>query len=520
MTFFNPGYSPLSRLGESDGSDFVGVGSDTLTQKLSKIDNRLSMVSAAEYGILPGNTASENYDAAQTILRNAGGQRRRVFFPNGVYQFDVFNPNNCIIVGDDVTIELTYNAAKSAVMGQFTNCEIHGMKFHSQESNLAQQRCTGSDTYFFDCEFKGFRDPTTSNAWGMYFDEQSNVTMVRCGFEENTQSDIAIVDSAKRIKLIQCYALNDLDKLHINCEPNSSAENNIVEIDSMELGQLSLLENGSGGTSNKSISVKNCNIDTVKYDGATVVFESCQISAFDRETQIFGGRARFINTIGLDKNLIPDPYLMANSFNLSQGQTNNQVWYMRTRSGSVTAGGRILINETGEKAFGLNAAGQSGVITYSLVDALTVEVGETYCIALTARGRNNNGAQHLIIENGGQILTRSHRQANDAEFEFSTEMFFFEATDTSLNLILGNSINTTTEGVDIKCISVHKVLFNGKNFDEVIDRLHNQNGNREIFLSTLPTSNPTDQTGFQIGDKVTDNTKTYAWDGTTLQGLW
>jgi hypothetical protein len=481
-------------------------------------------VNVIDEGVSTTNTASQNYDILQNIIRNAGGQRKLIYWPHGTYQLDVFNPNNCVIIGDDVTLQFTYNATKSTTMGQFTNCEISGFTFQSLEADLSFQYCTAEKTTFNDCKFIGWRNPTGSNAWGLHLSfQKGDVRVINCGFQDNTQSDIAIVDGCQNILIQNCYAIDPVgDPLHINVEPNASNFYNSVLIETSTMGKLDLREDGTGGTSSKAITVNNCTIAELTYDGAFAVFNSCRIASIGTESIRYGGQVSFNNSLGLGVNLIADPYLMVNAFNQAQALSNNQIWYMRNRGGAVTAGGRVNNNVNGFRYFSLNEAAQNGVISYSLATNITITAGKTYCVALTARRIRGTGANHLIILDGGtSINTRSQRQSNLDNNEFTTELFFFTAVNTALNFIVQNDANNSTAGIDIKSISVHEVIFDGYAADKMLARVHDQTGVREVVLPALPATNPADQTGLQVGDRVTVlGGKTYSWDGSALQALW
>ena len=496
-----------------------GAGSVTRT-----VQSRLrDFVSVKDFGVSESNTASQNYDILQGIIRNAGGHRKLIYWPNGTYQLDVFNPNNCVIIGDDVTLQFTNNPAKSVVMGQITDCHISGFTFQSLEVDLENQRCTADKSTLEDCKFIGWRNPTNSNAWGLYFKGQKNCRVISCGFQDNTQSDIAVVDTGNGIVIENCYAIDPIGSpFHINCEPNGSSQYNNVSIRACTLGQLSLLENGTGGTSNQSITVENCEIETLFWDGASAVIESCRINNIIKGSEIYAGSLYGSNSLGLGINLIPDPYMLLNAFNQSQAISNNQIWYMRSRSGSVTGGGRTLEDDDGLRYFRFNGAGQNGTISYSLATDISTVAGKTYCVAITGRRFSGTTADYLAILDGGTTINcRFFRQSNNGNDEFVTEVVFFEAVNTALNFIVRNSVSNSTNGFDLKSITVHEVVFDGYNFDETLQRYHRQFGPRNTVVGTLPTSNPADQTGLQTGDQVIVNgDKTYAWDGTTLQALW
>lgn len=504
---------------DDDGITIVPTGGDGSGAWKRQYSGRIS---ANWFNFNVNNSASDNYDILQGIIRNSGLPRKYLSIEPGTYQLDVFNPNNCDIEGLDVTFEFTYNAAKSVVMGQVTNSRIVGITFRSTETDLQNQRVTGDESEFIRCNFRSWLNPTHSQAWGLYFSGQSDCRVIKCGFADNTQSDLAIVDGADNIVVENCFAINPAtDPLHINLEPNGSSFYNNVAVKGCYIGQLDLRENGTGGTSSQSVTISNCTIDELVYDGAYAVFDSCRIDDITAETIHYGGGLSMRNTIGLGPNLVPDPYFMANAFNLTQGQTNFQIWYMANRTGAITLGGRVNNDVNGYRYFSLNQAAQNGTISYRLVTALTVDITKTYCIAMTGRNISGTQADHLFIQDGGSTInTRSHRQTNLTNKEFVTEFFFVQPANTSLNVTVQNSTNYSTDGVDIAALTIHEVIYSGYNFDEMIAKYHDRTGPRHIVLANLPVTNPADQTGFQIGDMVTDTVKIWSWDGTTLQGLW
>ena len=474
------------------------------------------------YGIDTGNTASENYDIWQNIGRNFGGTKRTFYFENGTYQWDVFNPNNCIIYAEDATFEFTYNAAKSVVMGQITDCEVHGITFDSQEADLENQRCQIVSSEMVDCKFTGWLNPTNSNSWGVYLSGGgARCRLIRCGFQNNTQSDIAVVDSFDNIEIIQCYAIDTgLDPLVINLEPNNSIEENNVFIRSTDIGELYLLENGSGGTSNRQVSVDNCNIATLRYDGARAVIRSCQVTNFSVETQVFFGELILQNTLAIGPNLLEDPYLINIGLNSTQATTDSNAWYINNQSGSITNRIDALV-ENGVRFNRINPDSGSGALNFRPLNAIAATAGEYYLVAIT--GRLFGTDSRMISVDDGAAAKDSYvfRQGNAAIEYFTTEMAIIPAGATNDFVVKPGLWTTTTSGVDIYAISVHKVLGNGGGAERVLAGIHDiKPGPRELIVSTVPTMTSATVNGFQIGDKVIDGSKIHAWNGTGFSALW
>lgn len=467
------------------------------------------------YGIRESNTGVQNYDILQDLIRNFGADRRYFRLPRGTYALDVFNPNNCVIFGEEAVFDFTYNAAKSPVMGQLTNCEVHGIQFNSLETNLAQQRCQVNECDLYDCKFTGWRDTSTSNAWGVYFDGAKRTRLVRCGFENNTQSDIAVVDGMENLEIIQCYALDEAgDPLHVNCEPNGSTDNNNVTVSSTNMGVLYLLENGSGGTSNQQIIVDNCRIASLRYDGARAVFRNCQIDDFDVETEIYFGEVDWQNTLAIGPNLILDPYLMNIGANSGAATTDSNTWYLNSSSG-VGTDYHERRNENGVRYLRINDTFANGIVNFRPLTPIAATAGEYYLVVITGRRANGSSGQFCQVYNGASDKNcRVFRQSNGGYDYFTTEMGIVPAGATNDFLVKVGLYATSTSSCDIYAVSVHKILGKGSGAMDIIQGIHDvRPGPRLIEASAVPTMSTAALNGFQSGDGVIVDGVEYYWDG-------
>ena len=480
------------------------------------------------FGVSETNTASENYDIFQTIIRNSGDTRANIIIPSGTYQLDVFNPNNCNITGIDVTLEFTNNISKSVVMGQITNCYIKGITFKSLEINLANQRCTSTDSTLEECDFIGWRDTSTNNAWGMYFKDCQDVTLRRCGFDDNTQSDIAIVDNAKNVIVENCYGINST--FVINAEPNTSASiNENISINNCDMSLLMLLENGTGDTANKSININACTIDTLKYDGGSAVFNNCKINNFSQETQIFFGSAKFINTLNLSPNLLVDPFFSTFSFNDTQALAENNYWRINSKT---TVGGDYIEfgQEKGVRYTRINPQNESATVNFIQASNnadLSVTIGKTYMVVITGRNVSGTSGKYLTLYNGAADKNcYLFRQNITSTSNFITQVGFVTIDSTAdLGVKLGKW-STDAGIVDITAISVHEVLgaqdSAGGNENIVIDGIHSNLGSREILTPAVPTPNAIATLNcYQKGDTVIPTTGNVSmWNGTAFAALY
>lgn len=478
-----------------------------------------------QLGIFPGG--GDNTSAWLFMVDTL--QPKKIYMPKGTYSQQLFKVKaDSEIFGDgfnETIIELFHTGSQSVVMGQINNnTTVRDLQLKSLETDLAQQRCgieSAENVTVERCKFVGFRDVTGSpDAWGLYIKDSKRIKIIQCGFDDNSQSDLALVDDNFDIEISGCFAINST--FHLNVEPNTSSDlNERVTIRGMSISLLALLENGSGGTSNKNITVEDCEIDVLKYDGAEVTFIDCQINGFLNGGEPFGGKARFVNTLGLGPNLLEDPYLINIALNQSSALTNNNSWYMRSRTGSIGSDQLDTVTDSQLRATRINPTSTDGIIEFApaVNPVATITLGEVYCFVVTGKQIAGTAARFLnfFMSNEGEIECRMFRQSNVGS-NYSTEMIFFPVTATGVGEIkFGPSQANANETLDVVSVSLHKVDINGRNAQSVIDGIHNNVGSRRIQSSGPVVVADTNLLAFQDGDIIEDGAITYVWDGTATK---
>lgn len=467
-----------------------------------------------------GDGIVDDTNAIDVLSYNLNQDSETFFMPKGTYRVSKFRTNNSNIRAEnDAIVEMFFN--DTPVMGQFGNqTNIFGVTFQSLESNLSQQRTAtnGSLHTFERCKFIGFRDTTDPvDAWGMYIaDGSSNTRMVMCGFDDNDQSDITFVGNCKNIILDQCYGISGV--FHINFEPNVSTEfNENITLMNMVISKLAMLENGSGGTANRNITVQSCEIGEFKYDGAEMTVENCSIETFSIGTVLYFGELKLINCLALGPNIIADPYLQSIAFNAADAATNFNDWYMNARSGAIGGDQLDALNEDGVRFTRINPNSLSGVINFRPVNAIATNPGEYYLIAVTGRLFSGVDSAFMQIFDGARDVNCTlFRQSNIGEKYWTTELAIIEAQGTVILPKVG-TYSTTTSSVDIRAITIHKVLGRGGNESTILNQFHGQlYGPRRLLpVSNLPVYADANLRGVQVGDTITLSTsgvESY-WDG-------
>lgn len=203
-----------------------------------------------------------------------------------------------------------------SLLGSATICKIRSnsiiknITINSLSEDLQWSRVDMSDEENItieNCIVTGFRNPTNSNSWGLYMKNSKNIKILNCKFDNNTQSDIALTENTENVIINGCSALNSYFK--INLEPrgiikNVRLENNIVN--SMTL--YTVAEESYGC---QNIDIIHNVIESLKLNGMTGRLIDNTINSISTSTgDNFGNIIENINSIGLDKQLNDDLYLL------------------------------------------------------------------------------------------------------------------------------------------------------------------------------------------------------------------
>src|SRR5690606_10845307 len=119
------------------------------------------------------------------------------------------------------------------------------------------------------CTFRGFRNPTGMNAWGLYFKNTENNTVENCKFSDNTTYDIAIVDNVHRTT-IRNVDSEDGTGCKLVIEPNGVRVEDKVSYTTIENSNFSLLgimENSSPFLMVTGTTIRNCKTDALLLQG-------------------------------------------------------------------------------------------------------------------------------------------------------------------------------------------------------------------------------------------------------------
>ncbi|CAL9991996.1 hypothetical protein VPHK469_0160 [Vibrio phage K469] len=487
-------------------------------------DRFADVVNVKDFGILPdGQDHTAKWLNLVDVIQPA-----RIYIPEGTYNLQIFKVKaNSEVFGDGMNrtkINLTNTGKYTVVMGQINgNSHVHDLAINSLMPDLEWQRCSlenSSNVTLERISFSGFLNPTKKNSWGLYLKNSSHIHVLQCRFNNNTQSDIAITDQVKNVSIDNCYA--ETSAFHINFEPNASTSGNQgITVTGSKLSQLSLLENGSGGTATTQATITGCEIEKLVYDGTSVSLIDCKVNIFESQSNPFMGSLGLVNTIGLEPNLLEDPYFCNFGFNKAQAEADNNGWFMRGRTGSVGANQLDAGVENGLRYTRVNPTKADGLVYFSPQESTPVIAGETYCLVLTGRRVEGTSGRYVSVETAsmGQVDYRVFRHSNLNSNPWGTELIFISPT-TSEDLQLKIGTFAGGESFDLSAISLHKVNRFGTNARRVIDSIHEVGGTRIINARGEVTARSTDLLSLQAGDVIKSGDKAWVWGTTAGRSIY
>ncbi len=299
----------------------------------------------------------------------------------GVDVIGVGRPQIDITFIDGTTVKPTLGfASHTTVKNIYFNNTVADIEWNRGE--LAHR----SHIQLINCKIEGMQHGTNmydSNAWGLYLDNTHDIDIINCEFENNTQSDIAIVENCYNINIVKPTGSN----LHINLEPNTGEAIYNVTINGGVIKRLSLLENRYTTTTIRNMTVQNARIEQLNYRGSAVDFIGCEILDFQSSTSgtLWGGEVEFNGSIRYSEPLLPDPYLT----DIGNDETSG-LWhpYYTPLSGSIQRQGDFLVFNVNQ----VNTTARLGT------QKITVKPQTDYVIEIESYAKYLSGSSFISIQ--------------------------------------------------------------------------------------------------------------------------
>lgn len=426
-----------------------------------------------------GDGITDNTEA----IKNAVASSDTIIFPDAEVSYRMtqwFIPDNKHLIGTGGNIKIELFGTKQPYLDIGSHTYIENIKFYSTDDNFEWNRTDIRDRTHVtlkNCHFEGFRHNSPApNAWGIHIKGCKNVLIENCSFENNTQSDIAIVEDNENLRIINASG----SALHLNMEPNNRTPIRDVLISGGIYQKIDFLENDMQGVSGNAVKVENCIIDTLWYDGATVEFSNCIINSITKppKNPHFMGCVDFNGCLSIGKNLIPDPHLFSLSYN-----NTNAFWNAYYTTIPFAQAYTRINDATYGRMLRLNPNHLNGVV-YLRSEKL-IEIGEAkklvlFCTTRSVHKGTNQGwiGRHIVVtyynsENAviSTVDIAMNRGTQNATTPFNTKGNVLTPPDNTVKVgfKIMNANNNSTNALDISAITLHEVSFipgsDGKSYD-------------------------------------------------------
>jgi hypothetical protein len=317
-------------------------------------------------------------------FNNAIANCKKLYVNAGTYILDRFLPaENQEIAGIGVA-KLKLTGSLAPLCNLNSNVKLYNLDIECTKASIEWNRCaidSKSNIIIDSCKISGFRHNNQHpNAWGILMQSASDVMIRNCYFDNNSQSDIAIVNDCKNIKIDHCNG----SAFYINIEPaNANTTNEDILISNCKLHQLNLLENAYTGTATQSAMVENCKIDLLKYDGGTVDLIGCEVDDITNENYsgvMFAGILNLNNAMNLSKNLLEDPYIDS----WQNATSSSQPWFTSYLSGGLTDSITTVKDNDGIQTL-LNPNNASNITTRIQHRDISVTENEKYILRTNSK---------------------------------------------------------------------------------------------------------------------------------------
>ena len=255
---------------------------------------------------------SDNLTNARNYLENAFSYASNVLIYNNdtPYLFDYFIlPENKSVKGigkPQINLNRSSNQSLSKCN---SNSSIENIYFNCLNEDLSFNRFSlenVNNVVLKECKFEGFRhDSERPNAWGNLLSNCNNIQIINCEYENNSQSDIAIVENSSNILIENCTG----SQFNINLEPTN---NNITNLTIRSCNITNKLQIRDLGLTNYTIqgTIENCNINILQIKGGKIDLINnniYEILPIVQSNTLYGSIVNNINSFGLKKQLNDDP---------------------------------------------------------------------------------------------------------------------------------------------------------------------------------------------------------------------
>lgn len=395
--------------------------------------------------------------------------------------------NNMNVEGlADVVISLfkKEDATNPVLLGFGSNSVWRNIKFKCLEDDLEWNRgdiVNRNNILIENCTIEGFRDIGAPNAWGIYLEKSKNITIKNCVFNNNSQSDIAIVNNCSFITIANCTG----EALHINIEPNNGDPISHINIQNCDIARLNLLENSAVSETIDAV-ITDCNIKQLQYKGGKVSFRGCRIDKIKSINLLYLSEIDRGNSIPLGGNLISDPKFI----DLSVGSSNKDTMWT---TGYVANANTLNRGVNGLETYLSINPKHTNTQVNLLSRKINVKSGGTYALEITSNAEYTDTArfvsvfgQLIIYDENNNSLYTSNIIMNQSDINtitsVKTRTCFINIPEDGASVVI-RLCNTSTTTTSTTCLNLYNIAFR-----EVISGTGDIDIslNNETFINVLP----------------------------------
>lgn len=475
----------ISDTGTANEIDVIEVGDSLYAHLVKKPIMYVKQFGAAGNGTSDDTAA---FDAATSFCKTVYVN----YSANPYVVSHLLVPEGVSLIGEKARIQVNLDRGTDTVISRaYTNSTMKNIYINALDANKANNRFDireSDNVNIENCRFDGFRDTNTHNAWGILLTEATNVKIDQCYFDNNTQSDIAVVAGCENIIISRCSGTS----FHINFEPANEPFIYNCSIKHCKIAKLDLRENSYQKNLIRKMTVEDCTIDLLEYDGASVTFIDCVIKDYQeqQDTMKMGGQVKFINSTNFTTKLINDVYIDKFT-NTTNGTTD---WIVQAIPSSL-ANCFSYDKLNGDPVFVINP--NYGQRTASIRHQdITVTAGKTYALRINASLDLSQGGANISLNTVMRFYDSSSNQvaefkpslfrgANNSVVPMHEETFIFKApTDAvSLRLILRNA-DYGVQRFLIRSVELYEITSNATHSNEIPTPATRE---KRVWTDTAPT---------------------------------
>jgi len=409
-----------------------------------------------------GSIGTDNTSA----FKKCFNKHKNVYIPGGNYKTSLYPRSNNIIVTTKGNVIISVFKQETQVMIQFGDNSRHsGIKFVSLEKDLEWQRAgieQAHNVIIKNCGFFNFLNSTQINSWGLFLQNASNIVIDHCYFGNNSQSDIALVNNCKNIKIM--HPSNIINEgVTLDIEPTDANGTKGAVFTGGNYKSVLLLENVFTAYASENLVFKSCKINYLSYDGSGVKFINCQIDKVGNENnqRSFAGNLE-VNAM-LSENLISNPKIT----DQNKGGLLSPYWEINT----YYSKNKIEYHKDGNQTYNrLNASGD--LRNFSVRNKVPIEITGKNPLLVFINGRAiipkdaawiGQNLHILWLDKNNKELSKSltpfarGMQGDTTKFQNNYAILIPPKNAVKVIFEIGAKENATTIKNDIKAVGLFEV---------------------------------------------------------------